>query len=149
MAKKIGMVDVGEKKKTVRIAKARGFVKLSPDIVKKIKDNNIPKGNILETARVAGILAAKKTAELIPLCHNIELELVEVDFILKQEGVIIETLAKTTAKTGVEMEAMTACSLAALTIYDMCKMFSKSIEITSIELIEKKGGKSGVYKKKG
>ncbi|MFH1504180.1 MAG: cyclic pyranopterin monophosphate synthase MoaC [Candidatus Omnitrophota bacterium] len=142
------MIDVGKKEKTERIARAGAFVELSPEIIEKIKSNAIPKGNVLEIARVAGIMAVKKTDEIIPLCHNIEIEYADVSFMVKQEGVEIESIVKTTAKTGVEMEAMAACSTAALTIYDMCKMFSKSIKITNIELLEKRGGKSGVYKKR-
>lgn len=142
----MGMIDVGDKEKTVRIAKARARVILGKEITDKIKHNNIPKGNILEVARIAAILAAKKTPELIPLCHNIEVDSIEVDFVLQEEIVTIEAIAKATAKTGVEMEAMIACSVAALTIYDMCKMFSKEIKILDIELLEKQGGKSGHYK---
>ena len=147
MDKKIGMIDVGSKKKTERMCRARGFVLLNEELVEKIKNNEIPKGNILEMARVAGILAAKKTPDLIPLCHTIEIECVNIDFSFEKTKVAIESVVKATAKTGVEMEAMAACSIAALTIYDMCKMFSKEIKISNIELIEKSGGKSGHYKK--
>lgn len=143
----MGMIDVGYKEKTVRIAKARARVILGKEITDKIKNNNIPKGNILEIARIAAILAAKKTPELIPLCHNIEVDSIEVNFALQEEIVIIKAIVKATAKTGVEMEAMTACSVAALTIYDMCKMFSREIKILDIELLEKQGGKSGHYKR--
>jgi len=147
MMKKSGMIDVAKKKKTVRVAKAIAFVKINEAVVKKIKNNQMPKGNVLEMARAAGILAAKKTPELIPLCHTLELEYVAVDFVLKGDGVRITSEAKAIARTGVEMEAMTACSVAALTIYDMGKMFTKSIEITDMYLVEKRGGKSGVYKR--
>jgi molybdenum cofactor biosynthesis protein MoaC len=142
------MIDVGAKEKTVRIAKASAVVELGEEIIEKIKNNAVPKGDVLEIARVAGIMAAKKTDEIIPLCHNIEIDYVNLSFIIKSNEVIIESIAKTTAKTGVEMEAMVACSAAALSIYDMCKMFSKSIKISSIELIEKQGGKSGDYRKR-
>lgn len=143
----MGMIDVGSKGKTRRIARAEAFVKLNDDIIRRIKNNDMPKGNVLENARVAAILAAKKTSELIPLCHNLDIEYADVDFTLKKGGILVESTVKTTGKTGVEMEAMVACSVAALTIYDMCKMFTKSIEIKDIYLVEKRGGKSGVYKR--
>lgn len=143
----MAMIDVSGKTKTERIAKAGALVKMNPEILKRIRENNIPKGNVLECARIAGILAAKKTADLIPLCHNIELENVELNFKFGRSGVSIESLARATAKTGVEMEAIVACSIAAITIYDMCKMFSKEIEIQDVYLLEKRGGKSGVYKR--
>jgi len=146
--KKTKMIDVGDKKKTRRMAKAQGFVRLDKKIIQKIKDDLLPKGNVLENARVAAILAAKNTANLIPLCHNIELEYAGVDFLLKEDGIEVESLIRATGKTGVEMEAMVACSVASLAIYDMCKMFSKDIEIDKIVLLEKRGGKSGIYKRK-
>ncbi len=142
------MIDIGAKKITKRVARAQSFVKLNKEIVQKIRSNNIPKGNVLEDARVAGILAAKNTSGLIPLCHNIELEYAGVEFRLKENGVYIESLIKSTGRTGVEMEAMTCCSIAALTIYDMCKMFAKDLEISKIFLLEKRGGKSGTYIRK-
>jgi len=144
---KTGMVDVGKKVKTKRMARAQSFVKLNKEILARIDNNDIPKGDVLEIARVAGILAAKNTPHLIPLCHNIELEYTDVMFEFKGDGILISAIVKSNSKTGVEMEAMTACSVAALTIYDMCKMFSKSIEIREICLIEKRGGKSGVYRR--
>lgn len=144
---KKGMIDVGNKKKTRRTAKARVFINLGRELINKIRNNLLPKGNVLETARIAGILAAKKTHELIPLCHNIEIEHVGINFTFKDDGLLIESSTRTTAKTGIEMEALTACSIAALTVYDMCKMFGRGIVISSIELIEKRGGKSGIYKK--
>lgn len=143
----MSMIDVGNKKQTRRTARATAFVKLDGEIINRIKKNDMPKGNVLENARVAAILAAKKTSELIPLCHNLDIECADVDFTLKKGGILVESIVKTTGKTGVEMEAMVACSMAALTIYDMCKMFTKSIEIKDIYLIEKRGGKSGVYKR--
>ncbi|UCD15379.1 MAG: cyclic pyranopterin monophosphate synthase MoaC [Candidatus Omnitrophota bacterium] len=142
------MIDVGKKEKTQRIAKAQAFIHLNKEIIKRIKKNNIPKGNVLEIARVAGILAAKKTDSLIPLCHNIELDYVDINFKIKPTGLLIESRVKSRAKTGVEMEAIVACSMAAVTVYDMCKMFSKTIKISDIELLEKRGGKSGDYQKK-
>ena len=143
------MIDVGNKKDTKRIAKARAFIKLNAKIVALIRGNKIPKGNVLEAARFAGILAAKNTAGLIPLCHNLPLNFVGVDFKMKENGVLIESEARCTGKTGVEMEAMVACTTAALTIYDMCKMFAQDLEITWAYLVEKSGGKSGMYRRKG
>ncbi|MDP2929544.1 MAG: cyclic pyranopterin monophosphate synthase MoaC [Candidatus Omnitrophota bacterium] len=140
-----GMVDVGVKKNTKRLARAAAFVRLNKEIAERIKNNNMPKGSVLENARIAGILAAKNTAGLIPLCHNIELEYVEVNFKFANGGIAIESLVRATGKTGVEMEAIIASTIAAVTIYDMCKMFTKSIEIQNIYLIEKRGGKSGIY----
>jgi cyclic pyranopterin phosphate synthase len=127
------------------LARAQAFVKLNKEIIEKIKKQKLPKGNVLENARVAAIFAAKRTSTLIPLCHNIELEYVEVVFSFKEDTILVKSLIKATGKTGVEMEALVACSVAALTIYDMCKMFSKSIEIKNICLLEKRGGKSGIY----
>ena len=145
--KNVGMVDVGKKAKTKRTAKAQAFIELNKEILIRIGNNDIPKGNVLEIARTAGILAAKNTSHLIPLCHNIELEYADVAFIFRNNGILINSTIRTTSKTGVEMEAMTACSIAALTIYDMCKMFSKSIEIREVYLIEKRGGRSGIYRR--
>lgn len=142
------MIDIGAKKTTKRIAMAQAFIKLNKEIVDRIRSNNIPKGDVLEDARIAGILAAKKTAALIPLCHNIELEYAGIEFHLKEDGVYVESLIKSTGRTGVEMEAMICCSIAALTIYDMCKMFAKDLEISKIFLLEKRGGKSGTYIRK-
>jgi len=142
------MIDVGDKKKTKRMARAQAVVRLNKKIIEKIKNGNMPKGNVLENARVAAVLAAKKTSDLIPLCHNLELEYAGVDFKLTAGTIIVESLIKSTGKTGVEMEAMISCSIAALTIYDMCKMFSKDIEIEKIILLEKRGGKSGTYLRK-
>lgn len=141
----MGMVDVSIKKKTLRLARARAIVSLNKEIIKKIKAKTMPKGDVLEDARISGILACKKTHELIPLCHTLEVEYADVNFVLTLESVIVESVIKATGKTGVEMEALTACSVAALTIYDMCKMFSKEIEIEKIFLLEKRGGKSGHY----
>ena len=145
--KKLGMIDVGDKEKTKRVAKASSFVKLDKELIKMIAENEAPKGNIIETARIAGIMAAKKTAELIPLCHNIEIDKVGVSFEFEEKGIRIEAVSKTTAKTGIEMEAMVAVSVAALTIYDMVKMFNKAVEISDIILLEKDGGKDGPYKR--
>jgi len=140
------MIDISNKEKTERMAKAMALVQVNDEIIAKIKNNHIPKGNVLENARIAGILAAKNTSSIIPLCHNIEIEYVGIDFKFTQEGIIIESSVKSTSKTGVEMEALVACTIAALTIYDMCKMFTKSIEIKDILLIEKRGGKQFIQK---
>ncbi|HAH32149.1 MAG TPA: cyclic pyranopterin monophosphate synthase MoaC [Elusimicrobia bacterium] len=142
------MIDVGEKKDTRRIAKAQAYVKLNAEIIRLICANKIPKGNVLEAARFAGILAAKNTAGLIPLCHNLPLNFVGVEFELDNIGVLVKTEARCTGKTGVEMEALVAASVAALTIYDMCKMFAQNLEIGKVFLLEKAGGKSGVYIRK-
>lgn len=142
------MIDIGNKDSTKRQARAMAFVRLDKDIIATIKSAGMPKGNVLETARIAGIMGAKKTSDLIPLCHNIGLECVRVDFELGEERIRIESWVNTTGKTGVEMEALTACAIAALTIYDMCKMLSQNIEIEKICLLEKRGGKSGKYIRK-
>ncbi len=143
------MIDVGSKKNTKRIARAQAYIKLNTEIVSLIRGNKIPKGNVLEAARFAGILAAKNTAGLIPLCHNLPLNFVGVEFDVQKDGVLIISEARCTGKTGVEMEALVAASVATLTIYDMCKMFAQDLEIGEVFLLEKRGGKSGVYRKKG
>ncbi|HBE89397.1 MAG TPA: cyclic pyranopterin monophosphate synthase MoaC [Elusimicrobia bacterium] len=143
------MIDVGSKKDTKRVARAQAYIELNPKIVGLIKAGKLPKGNVLEAARFAGVLAAKNTAGLIPLCHNLPLNYVGVDFKVEKSGVLITAEARCTGKTGVEMEALVAASTAALTIYDMCKMFAQDLEITDIRLLEKKGGKSGHYKRNG
>lgn len=147
MQKINGMIDVGEKKKTRRVATARAFVKTGKEIKDKIKNNEMPKGNVLEFARTAGILGAKNTFNIIPLCHIIEIEQVTISFEFTDTGIVVECTAAATAKTGVEMEAILGCNIAALTIYDMSKMFSKTIEITDSYLLEKSGGKSGHFKR--
>jgi molybdenum cofactor biosynthesis protein MoaC len=141
------MIDVSDKEKTARVARARATVKVGKKILQKIKNHQIPKGDVVATATVAGIVAAKKVPTLIPLCHPIEIEQISIDFGYKNETVVIEATVKSIARTGVEMEALTAASMAALTVYDMCKMFSQSIEISSIYLLEKRGGKSGTYRR--
>lgn len=141
------MVDVSGKKPTKRTARARAFVRMSPRVVAELSAN--PKGDPLEVARVAGVMAAKRTAELIPMCHPLGLTHVDVAAAVRPEGVEIEASAATTAETGVEMEAMTAAAVAALTVYDMTKALDKGIVIESVELIEKTGGKSGHYRKAG
>lgn len=139
------MVDVGHKPDTERIAIARGEVHLSQETLVLLRDGKTPKGDVLAVARVAGIMAAKKTPDLIPLCHPIMLTSVKVDFKLQDWGVDIEARTKTIGPTGVEMEALTAVSVAALTIYDMLKAVERAATITNIRLIHKEGGKSGVW----
>lgn len=140
------MVDVSDKPATKRTARARAFVRLKPAVLAALPDN--PKGNPLEVARIAGIMAAKRTHELIPLCHPLALSHADVVTTILPRGVLIETSVATTGPTGVEMEALTAASVAALTIYDMTKALDKSITIEKLQLIEKTGGKSGHYLRK-
>ena len=143
---KIKMVDVSEKSETARRAVASGKVLLNEETVEILKSNENPKGNPLEIARIAGIMAAKQTSNLIPLCHQINLSKVNVNTEIKDYGVFIEAEAKTSSQTGVEMEALTAVSIAALTIYDMCKAVQKDVKITEIQLELKTGGKSDFVK---
>jgi molybdenum cofactor biosynthesis protein MoaC len=138
----VKMVDVTDKVPTVRIAKAKGRITLLPETVLAITDDVIPKGNVLTTAKIAGIQAAKKTAELIPMCHQINLSFVDIEFDIQTESIVIKSIVKTKEATGVEMEALTAVSSAALTIYDMCKAVDKTMSIGEINLVEKLGGKS-------
>lgn len=144
---KINMVDVSGKGITTRIATASATVLLSKKIFQAVKQNTVAKGDVLASAKIAGIQAAKKTSELIPLCHNIFLSNVDIQYKFNSAKSSIEILStvKSTALTGVEMEALTSVSIAALTVYDMCKAMSKGIEITDIHLISKSGGKSGDY----
>lgn len=136
------MVDVSEKKETERCAIARGFIKMNPETIKKVTDGKMKKGNVLSVAQVGGICGAKKTWDLIPMCHNILLTGADIDFKIENDRIWIEATVKTTGKTGVEMEALTAVSVAALTIYDMCKAVDKYMEIGEIKLVKKTGGKS-------
>lgn len=140
------MVDVGAKPVTKRTATARAFVVMAPNVIGGLHKNK--KGDPMQVARIAGISAAKKTSDLIPLCHQIPLSHVDLQFKLKPRGIEITATAATAAQTGVEMEALTAASLAALTIYDMTKALDKGIEIREIHLVEKTGGKSGTYRRK-
>jgi len=139
----IRMVDVGEKPETRRAAVAKGFVRLSPSTLREIREGRIEKGNVFAAAELAGIMAAKRAHELIPLCHPLRLTKVEVGFEMKEEGVEITAKAEAVERTGVEMEALLAVSAAALTIYDMCKGIEPTIRITDIRLVMKSGGKSG------
>ncbi|MGI9056308.1 MAG: cyclic pyranopterin monophosphate synthase MoaC [Pyrinomonadaceae bacterium] len=143
---KIKMVDVSEKEITTRRAVASGKVSLSKETLEILRSNENPKGDPLEIARIAGIMAAKKTSELIPLCHQINLSKAAVKIELTDYGIYLEAEAKTNSQTGVEMEALTAVSVAALTIYDMCKAVQKDIVISDIQLESKIGGKSNYEK---
>jgi cyclic pyranopterin phosphate synthase len=143
----VAMVDVTAKPATVRTAIARGFVRMSARVLRKVRKLETPKGNPLEVARIAGIAAAKRTAEWIPLCHPLPLTHIDVTVRLCQNGVEIRSNVTATAQTGVEMEALVGVSAAALTIYDMCKALDKSMEITDVYLEEKIGGRSGHYRR--
>ncbi len=131
------MVDVSEKPRIKRTARARGFIGLEPDTIALVRDGLVKKGDVLAAARIAGISAAKRTSELIPLCHNIEIDCVGVDFEISTRGVVVESQVVCTDKTGVEMEALTAVSVALLTIYDMCKAVDKKMTMGEIRLVEK------------
>lgn len=144
-AGQVSMVDVGNKAATERTATARAFVVMAPAVLEALPRNR--KGDPLEVARIAGIMAAKRTSDLIPLCHPLPLSHVSVQFETQPEGIEILATAATVAQTGVEMEAMTAASVAALTIYDMTKALDKGIEIRGVYLLEKTGGKSGTYRR--
>ena len=141
------MVDVSSKGETKRTARAHAFVRMTPEVLARLPEN--PKGNPLEIARIAGIAAAKRTSELIPLCHPLMLTHADVEVTVEKKGVRLLASAATTAQTGVEMEALTAASVAALTVYDMMKALDKSIEIQDVYLLEKTGGKSGDFRRKG
>lgn len=140
------MVDVGEKAATQRRAVARGKVLLSAETVALVRDGKTPKGDVLATARIAGIQAAKRTSELIPMAHPLPLTHVSIDLQVQDDGIAIEAIAATNAQTGVEMEAMTAVAVAGLTLYDMLKAVERGARLTDIRLVEKTGGKSGDIK---
>lgn len=137
------MVDVGDKADTVREARAEGRIAMKLEVLEAIKANAMKKGDVLASARIAGIMAAKKTSDLIPLCHPLALTKVAVDFTFLDDGIKVSSMARLIGKTGVEMEALTACSVALLTIYDMSKAMQKDIVIGDIRLLSKSGGKSG------
>jgi len=139
------MVEVSEKLDTKRVAIARGSIKMKRETVELIQQGLIRKGDVLSVAQVGGIMGAKKTSDLIPMCHNIFISGANVRFNITEEGIDIEGEVKTIGKTGVEMEALTAVSMAALTIYDMCKAVDKDMVIENVRLIKKTGGKSGIY----
>jgi cyclic pyranopterin phosphate synthase len=145
------MVDVGAKPESLREARARGAVVMRPSTLELVQRNALQKGDVLSVAKIAGIMAAKRTAELIPLCHPLPLTRVDLAFHLDAEAgrLDIESLARVTGRTGVEMEALTAVAAAALTIYDMCKAVDRDMTITDIRLIEKRGGRSGTFRRPG
>lgn len=145
------MVDVGAKPETVREAIARGFVALQSETLSLIRDASIPKGDVLAAARVAGIMAAKRVHELVPLCHTLLLSSADVAFqpSASPAGIHIESRVRTTGRTGAEMEALTAVTVAALTIYDMCKAVDKCMVIGDVRLVYKTGGRSGTYRRTG
>ena len=143
---KARIVDVGGKAETQRVAVAEGLIAMSAEALAAIRDGAVPKGDVLAAARIAGIMAAKKTAELIPLCHPLALNAVTVDFAVEAGAVKVTASASLTGRTGVEMEALTAASVALLTIYDMVKALDKGMIISGLRLLEKRGGKSGDWK---
>ncbi len=143
------MVDVSSKEPSHRRAVARGRVRMASGVARALRQGEIGKGDVLAVARVAGIQAAKRTSELVPLCHGLAISSVAVDFEVLDDSVGIEARVETIDRTGVEMEALTACSVAALTIYDMCKSRDRSMTIGDIALWEKSGGRSGVYRREG
>lgn len=144
------MVDISDKKASKRVAIASGSVNVSKKTLELIKNDSVEKGDIFSTARIAGIIASKKTHELIPLCHNINIDFIKVDISIdrKMSSINVICESQTTQKTGVEMEALVACSVACLTIYDMIKSRDKKASITNIKLDFKSGGKSGIYKRR-
>ncbi len=142
------MVDVSDKEITSRSATAKASVLMLPETLALITSGNAKKGDVIATARIAGIMAAKKTHELIPLCHPLMINKVSIDFLAdgKTNSIAVTATVKVEGKTGVEMEALTACSVACLTIYDMCKAVDRAMKITDLRLVEKSGGKSGLFK---
>jgi cyclic pyranopterin phosphate synthase len=143
------MVDVSSKPATERVAVAAGFVRMSPATLDLVRSGNAKKGDVLGAARIAGIMAAKKTHELIPLCHPLAISKVEIDITPQRDGLAVRATVKVTGRTGVEMEALTAVSVACLTVYDMVKAVERGVAIETIRLIEKSGGKSGHYRAEG
>ena len=143
------MVDVGAKPVTERVAVAAATIRMQPATLRLIRSGKIAKGEVLAVARVAGIMAAKRTAEIIPLCHPLPIEVAGIDFTLRSGGCLeVEATVKVTGKTGVEMEALTAVAVAALTVYDMCKAVDRGMTITDLRLLEKRGGRSGTYRRR-
>lgn len=144
---RVRMVDVGDKDETKRVAVAVGAVKMNKETLEKIIQNTGKKGNVFETARIAGVMAAKKTSDLIPMCHPLNITYIRVDFIpdIEKSLVNIEAEASLKGRTGIEMEALTAVSVAALTIYDMCKSYDRTMQIINVRLKSKSGGKSGTF----
>ena len=146
---RVRMVDVSEKSATAREAVAQGVITMQPETFDLISRQKAKKGNVLETARIAGIMAAKRTAELIPMCHPLRITHVQIDFFPNSEthSIRIEAVVRLVGQTGVEMEALTAVSIAALTIYDMCKSYDRAMNISDVCLLKKSGGKSGTFER--
>jgi len=146
---RVRMVDVSEKSATAREAVAQGVITMQPETFDLISEQKAKKGNVLETARIAGIMAAKRTAELIPMCHPLRITHVQIDFFPNSEthSIRIEAVVRLVGQTGVEMEALTAVSIAALTIYDMCKSYDRAMNISDVCLLKKSGGKSGTFER--
>jgi molybdenum cofactor biosynthesis protein MoaC len=140
------MVDISSKADSLRYARASCIVKTSEQVIRMIRENSMAKGDVIRTAVIAGIMAGKKTAELIPLCHQVNVNTINIKIELKDDSMYIESYVKSLSKTGVEMEALVAVNISALTIYDMCKAADKGIVISDVKLVEKFGGKSGHYK---
>ena len=145
---RVRMVDVSAKPATVREARAQAEVRMKPAVVRKIRALQLPKGDPLEVARIAGIAAAKRVPDLIPLCHPLQLTHVDVTAQLRKNGVLLTSSVRSTGPTGVEMEALTAVAVGALTVYDMCKALDPGIEVRGLYLLEKSGGKSGPYRRR-
>ena len=141
------MVDIQDKKSSKRVAIAEGSITLSKKALNQINDDKVSKGNVINTARIAGIMGAKKTSDLIPLCHPIPIEAIKIDFSINEKDINVLATVSTTNKTGVEMEALTAATVALLTIYDMCKGVDRGMVISDVRLMEKRGGQSGVYQR--
>ena len=142
---RLKMVDVGDKERTARVARVCGEICMQPTTAALIAQNRVAKGNVIEAARLAGIMAAKRTGDLIPLCHPLNITAVDIDFTLKSDRVQVEAQARIDDRTGVEMEALMAATIALLTIYDMCKGVDREMVISEVRLMEKRGGQSGVY----
>lgn len=144
---RLKMVDVGDKELAARVARVRGEICMQPTTAALIAQNRVAKGNVLEAARLAGIMAAKRTGDLIPLCHPLNITAVDIEFMLKSDRVQVEAQTRIDDRTGVEMEALMAATIALLTIYDMCKGVDRDMVISEVRLMEKRGGKSGVYQR--
>ena len=142
---RLQMVDVGAKDQTARLARVRGEIRMAPETARLIADNKVEKGSVFEAARLAGIMAAKRTGDLIPLCHPLNLTSVALDFVVGEDRIEVEAETKINDRTGVEMEALVAASTALLTIYDMCKGVDRGMVISEVRLMEKRGGRSGAW----
>ena len=145
---RLKMIDIGDKECTARVARVRGEICIQPTTAALIAQNRVAKGNVIEAARLAGIMAAKRTGDLIPLCHPLNIAAVDIDFTLKSDRVQVEAQVRIDDRTGVEMEALMAVTIALLTIYDMCKAVDREMVISEVRLMEKRGGQSGVYQRK-